>query len=69
MVLENVTNAGSGAQGINEPIHSYSPAPGACEFGTMQDKMLRDQLEEKFSFLCIREQLLFKRKTNSGPVI
>lgn len=68
MVLENVTNTRSGAQGINEPIHSYSAALGACEFGTMQDKMLRDQLAEKSSVLCIWEQLLFKRKTNSGPI-
>lgn len=67
MVLENVTNT-SGAQGINEPIHSYLSALGACEFSTMQDKMLKDQPAEKSSLLCIREQLLFKRKTNSGPI-
>lgn len=58
MVLENVTHKSSGAQDINEPIHSKPAAVGACEFGAMQDKMLRQQLAEK-SVLCIQEQLLF----------
>lgn len=57
MVLENVAHTSSGAQGINEPIHSKPAALGACEFGAMQDKMLK-QLAEK-SVLCIQEQLLF----------
>lgn len=44
MFLESITNTRNGAQGINEPIHSYSAALGAWEFGTTQDKMLKDQL-------------------------
>lgn len=48
-------------------LYRYIVAIGACKFGTMQDKMLRDQIAEKSSVLCIQEQLLFKRKNNSGP--
>lgn len=66
--MKNVTNRRSEVQGVNEAIHSFSATLRACEFGTMQDKILRDLLEEKSSVLCIQEQLLFKRKNNSGPI-
>ena len=49
--------------GYKWAFNGYSAALGACEFGTMQDKMLRGQLVEKSSVLCMQEQLLCKRTT------
>ena len=54
------------AQNSNEPVEEYIIAlrqlAVTCEFGTLHDKMIRDQLVEKTCPARIRERLLLEPK-------